>query len=298
MIAADRLAKETRLASCYEDAARYKVLALRGIRRDLAVFSKENSLGVLAASISMMHAQETPEDWHKMSTGTMAVMDTMRPWLDATPFWPVLQHMFPDERPSAMDACVGHHRDGAIRMENPDASVIFVSTTDAVSFLLEHGITAVTQLATCLKQSRNLSATARELADTLSIAQARQTSNKKQDPYWLAHPFCEITHRASIPLCDVEFSQPLVLALLAHMYAAMIVLAMLHPELDTAGWIAIRITSLDALAQHFESVSEVHCEACRRDHATQDLLAFPWNAVRAYRKWQADRHRQDLEVAA
>jgi hypothetical protein len=136
MIAADRLAKETKLSSCYEDAARYKVLALRGIRCNLASFSKENSLGVLAASISMMHAQETPEDWQKVSTGTMAVIEAMRPWLDLTPFWLVLQHIYPKQHTAPPSVPRQEEDDASITLESTDVVVSFESTKEAISFLL------------------------------------------------------------------------------------------------------------------------------------------------------------------
>jgi len=47
--AANRLGKVTKIASIIEDAARYKILALKGLRQALASFSKDNADGILAA---------------------------------------------------------------------------------------------------------------------------------------------------------------------------------------------------------------------------------------------------------
>ncbi|KAJ9616704.1 hypothetical protein H2200_000423 [Cladophialophora chaetospira] len=287
VVAADRLGKITKLASVMDDAAHYKVLALKGLRQGLATFSKETSDGVLAASISTMFQQQTPADWHRVTQGTAAVMRSMRPWIRSSAHWPVLKHMHHFQEPQY--AII---KQGDMTNVYEDASLPLVtvqSAAAAVDFLMEQGITVLNRFASCIRHKKELSTTVRSLADMLRLAQAKHSAGQKQDPFWLAHPFCDLNNLETISFSEIENSNPFVLILLAHMYSALVVLSMLYPELDSAGIITIRLYSLDALAQHFRSIDTVDCEACNKRHNTQELLAFPWNTVQAYRQWQIDQ---------
>ncbi len=286
VVAADRLGKTTKLASVMEDAEHYKVLALKGLRQALASFSRENSDGVLAASISLMFQQQTPADWQRVTQGTAAVIKSMRPWIRTSAHWPILKHICQVEKsPEA----VMKQEDTSFYDERSPSLVTVHSITAAVEFLLEQGITALNRLAACTRNRKELSTTVRSLADMLRLAQEKHLTGQKHDPFWLAHPFCDLNNRESIAYAEIDNSNPFVLVVLAHMYSALVVLAMLYPELDSAGIIAIRVYSLDALARHFHDVVNIDCEVCHERHGTKELLAFPWNALRAYRQWQVDQ---------
>ena len=292
VVAADRLGKTTKLASVMEDAEHYKSLALKGLRKALANFSRENADGILAASISLMFQQQTPTDWEKVTQGTAAVINSMRPWIRTSAHWPVLKYICQVER--SPDAVV-KQEDTSIHNEGSAPLVTVQSASAAVEFLLEQGITSLNRLATCTRNKKDLSTTVRSLADMLRLAQAKHSTGQKHDPFWLAHPFCDLNNRETIQYAEIDSSNPLVLVVLAHMYSALVVLAMLHPELDSAGIIAIRVYSLDALARHFRDVATIDCEVCHDCHIAKELLAFPWNTVRAYRQLQTDQQSSASE---
>lgn len=282
VLAANRLGKITKLSSVLEDAVHYKTLALRGLRRALASFSKENADGVAAASISLMFQQETPADWERVTKGTEAVIRAMRPWAKMSALEPILKHIYLDEDELMYN--VAEHREEAESIA-PIAMVTLESAAAAVEFLLGQGIASLNRLATCTRSTNPLLSTVRELGDTLRLAQARQSaSSQRHDGFWLAYPFCDLNNRTSLNFDEISSLKPFVLLVLAHMYSAMVVLSMLYPELDRAGLIAIRLHSLDALTRHFQSVQCITCEACSEIHSVQEFLTFPQNAVRAYRQ--------------
>jgi hypothetical protein len=287
VVAANRLGRVTKLASVMEDAERYQGLAIKGLRQALASFSKENADGVLGASISLMNQQQTPAEWQRVTQGTAAVIKAMRPWIRNSAHWPVLKHIY-----HAAESTVVKSEDGS-RPADPKTSCPMVVTVQsvgaAVEFLLDQGVTALNRLATCTKDRKELCTTARGLADMLRLAQAKHRSGQKHDAFWLAHPFCELTNREAISFTDIHASNPFVLVILAHMYSALVVLSMLYPELDSAWFIGIRLHSLDELARHFRNIATIDCDVCRERHNSHELLAFPWNAVQAYRQWRMDR---------
>ena len=285
VVAANRLGKITKLSSIMEDAAYYKALALKGLRRALDCFSQENSDGVLAASISLLYQQQTPADWHRVTQGTAAVINAMRPWVRSSAHWPVLQHIHPVEEVQLPVIGV-EGAFGADDLQGMPPLVTVRSVTAAVEFLLEQGIAALNRLSNCMRHRKEFSTMTRGLADMLRLAHVKHSSGQEHDPFWLAYPFCEMTNRESISFTEINSSKPLVLIVLAHTYSALVVLSILYPELDGAGFIAIRLYSLDELAKHFRNVATVECDVCHDAHSTQELLAFPWNAMRAYRQWQ------------
>jgi hypothetical protein len=290
VVAANRLGRVTKLASVMEDAEHYKVLALKGLRRALASFSKDNADGVLAASISLMYQQQNPADWQRITQGTAAVIQAMRPWATDSAHWPVLKHIYHGEEEQAYNV-VKQEQSHQVSKNSKTTPVLVTvqSVAGAVDFLLEQGVTAMNRLATCTKDRKELTTTARGLADMLRLARARHSAGQRHDPFWLAHPFCEMTNRESISFKEINGSKPMVLIVLAHMYSALVVLAMLYPELDGAGFIAIRLYSLNALAQHFRHIATIDCGACGEAHTSEELLAFPWNAAQAYRQWDMNR---------
>ncbi|OQV00857.1 hypothetical protein CLAIMM_06299 [Cladophialophora immunda] len=290
--AANRIGKLTKMASVMEDAAWYRSLALKGLQQALACFSRENADGVLAASLSFMYNQSTPADLRRIMQGTAAVVEAMRPWAAYSGARLLLEHIYPDKEDSQYPA--RQHGDNSYPPEpttSVSAPLVTVqSATAAIEFLLEQGLTAMNRLATCIRHKKELSTTARGLADMLRMAQAEHHLNgQKYDPFWLVHPFCGMTSRESISFTDISSSQPFILVFLAHLYSALVVIAMLYPELDTAGFVTIRLHSLDALTRHFDPIATIACETCREAHSCQELLAFPWNVLQTYRKWQMDR---------
>lgn len=290
VLAANRLGKITKLASVLEDAVHYKTLALRGLRRALASFSKENADGVAAASISLMFQQQTPADWERVTKGTEAVIKAMRPWAKMSALEPILKHIYLDK--DEMTYMPDHPEIESIM--TPDM-VTVESAAAASEFLLGQGIASLNRLATCTRNNNPLLSTVRELGDTLRLAQARQSvSGQRYDPFWLAHPFCDLNNRTSLNFDEISSLKPFVLLVLAHMYSGMVVLSMLYPELDRAGLIAIRLRSLDALTRHFQTVQCIACEACREVHGTQEFLTFPQNAIRACRQ----QRRTNLQSSA
>jgi hypothetical protein len=294
VLAANRLGRLTKQASIMEDAARYKILAIKGLREALACFSRENADGVLAASVILMYQQQTPADWQKISQGTAAVMKNMRPWARSSGYWPVLQHIYmPDLTAHCRIVTNKETCSDQKTLQHSSPLVTLRSLTAAVNFLLDQGLTAMGRLLTCLRTRKQLAFTIRGLADMLRLAQVRQSTGQRHDAFWLAYPFSDsLTNREAISFAEIHASDPLMLLVLAYMYSSLAVLSMLYPEIDTAGFIAIRLFSLDNLARHFHSINEVDCKGCGDSHKTQELLAFPWNAVRGYRQWRADLDAQ------
>ncbi|KIW89895.1 uncharacterized protein Z519_09324 [Cladophialophora bantiana CBS 173.52] len=287
--AASRIGKLTRMASVMEDAVRYRSLALKGLQQALASFSRENADGVLAASISFMFNQPTPADLRRITQGTVAVVEAMRPWAASSGARPLLDHIYPVQQDARCP--LTQHAEIPCSPE-PTVStplVMVQSATAAIEFLLEQGLTALNRLAMCIKHMKELSTAARGLADMLRMAQAEHLNGQKHDPFWLVHPFSGLTSRESISFSDITSSKPFVLVFLAHLYSALVVVSMLYPELDAAGFVSIRLYSLDALTRHFEPMTAIDCETCREAHGCQELLAFPWNVLQANRKWQMDR---------
>ncbi|OAL39818.1 hypothetical protein AYO20_00730 [Fonsecaea nubica] len=289
--AADRIGKLTRMASVMEDAVWYRSLALKGLQQALASFSRENADGVLAASISLMFNQPTPTDWRRVMQGTAAVAEAMRPWAAFSGIRRMWEHIHPDVQDSQCAALQdGNTSSYPSEPSTSSAPMVTVqSSTAAVAFLLEQGLTAMNRLVTCIRHMKELSTTVRGLADMLRMAQEHHLTGQKYDPFWLAHPFCGMTNRESISFADISRSKPFVLVFLAHLYSALVVLSMLYPELDIAGFATVRLHSLDALIRHFEPIATIHCDACRGAHSCKELLAFPGNVLQAYRKWQIDR---------
>ncbi|OCT50153.1 hypothetical protein CLCR_07226 [Cladophialophora carrionii] len=287
LVAANRLGRVTKLASVMEDAQHYQGLAIKGLRRALASFSRENADAVLGASISLMNQQQTPAEWQRVTQGTAAVIKAMGPWIRTSSHWPVLKHIY-----HAAESTVVKSEDGAARPTDRTTTCPMVTVQSvgaAVEFLLDQGVTALNRLATCTRDRKELCTTARGLADMLRLAHAKHLAGQKHDPFWLAHPFCELTNREAISFTDIHASNPFVLVILAHMYSALVVLSMLYPELDTAWFIGIRLHSLDELARHFQTVATIDCDVCREPHHSHELLAFPSNAVQAYRQWRSDQ---------
>lgn len=163
------------------------------------------------------------------------------------------------------------------------------SVTEACQYLLEQGILALGRPAICTKNREELSTAAPGPADMLRLAQEKHSSAHTHDPFWLAHPFCELTNRESISFTEINGSKPFVLVGLAPTYSSMVVLSMHYPEIDSAGFIAVRLQSLDALASFVRSTATIDCEICGEAHCCQELIAFPFNSVRPYRQWQMDQ---------
>ncbi|EXJ62117.1 hypothetical protein A1O7_02550 [Cladophialophora yegresii CBS 114405] len=286
LVAANRLGRVTKLASVMEDAQHYQGLAIKGLRRALASFSKENADAVLGASISLMNQQQTPAEWQRVTQGTAAVIKAMGPaWIKTSSHWPVLKHIY-----HATESTTVVKSEPSADPKTTCPMVTVQSVGAAVEFLLDQGVTALNRLATCTRARKELCTTARGLADMLRLAHAKHQAGQKHDPFWLAHPFCELTNREAISFTDIHASNPFVLVILAHMYSALVVLSMLYPELDTAWFIGIRLHSLDGLARYFRTVAAIDCEVCREAHNSHELLAFPCNAMQAYRQWRRDQH--------
>ncbi|KIW70443.1 hypothetical protein PV04_02712 [Phialophora macrospora] len=295
LVAANRLGRVTKLASVMEDAERYQGLAIKGLRQALASFSKENADAVLGASISLMNQQQTPAEWQRVTQGTAAVIKAMGPWIRTSSHWPVLKHIY-----HAAEATAVKSEDGARPVDSKTSCPMVVtvhSVGAAVEFLLEQGVTALNRLATCTKDRKELCTAARGLADMLRLAQVKHQAGQKHNAFWLAHPFCELTNREAISFTDIHASNPFFLVILAHMYSSLVVLSMLYPELDSAWFIGIRLYSLDELARHFQNIATIDCDVCREPHNSRELLAFPWNAVQAYRQWRMDRQSASSQEA-
>ncbi|KIY02243.1 uncharacterized protein Z520_02381 [Fonsecaea multimorphosa CBS 102226] len=287
--AASRIGKLTKMASVMEDAVWYRSLALKGLQQALACFSRENADGVLAASISLMFNQQTPADLRRVMQGTQAVVEAMRPWAASSGVRLLYERIDPDTQDSQSPTL---EQQGSSYCPKPTISAPLVtvqSAKAAVEFLLEQGLTAMNRLVTCFRNKKELCTTVRGLADMLRMAQAKHSNGQKYDPFWLVHPFCGMTSREAISFSDISGSKPLILVFLAHLYSALVVVSMLYPELDTAGFVTIRLHSLDALTRHFEPIATIACETCGEAHSCQELLAFPWNILQTYRKWQMDR---------
>ncbi|OAP56216.1 hypothetical protein AYL99_09395 [Fonsecaea erecta] len=290
--AATRIGKLTKMASVMEDAVWYRSLALKGLQQALACFSKENADGVLAASISFMFNQPTPADLRRVLQGTTAVVDAMRPWAASSGVRALYELVYTDEAETQYPDHPEQQSTGSYCTEPATTSAPLVtvqSATAAVEFLLEQGLTAMNRLTVCIRHMKELATTARGLADMLRMAQAKHLNGQKYDPFWLVHPFCGMTSREAISFSDIRGSKPFILLFLAHLYSAVVVVSMLYPELDTAGFVTVRLYSLDALRRHFEPIATVECDTCGEAHRCQELMAFPWNVLQTYRKWRVDR---------
>ncbi|KEF51176.1 uncharacterized protein A1O9_12790 [Exophiala aquamarina CBS 119918] len=59
VISAKRLAHVTKEAGILDDAAKHHALAVQGLRKELATFSRENADAVLCGSILLLFQQDT-----------------------------------------------------------------------------------------------------------------------------------------------------------------------------------------------------------------------------------------------
>jgi hypothetical protein len=198
----------------------------------------------------------------------------MRPWIKESVFFRFLDH----------DALVAYQQRGAVADDAHYRVPILES-------LLAEGISSLNRLASCPKDSPDLSAIIRQLRDTCRIVYERPSNRSAEDQFKLVHPFAAWMDKYSISYVAISEGDSLVLVILAHFYAVVVTLAIVFPGIDLPLVTPIPLESIIKVDQILRRKPGFFCANCKAYHCQIELMAFPLNTVSVFRELQGSKFK-------
>ncbi|KAE9373902.1 hypothetical protein N431DRAFT_504404 [Stipitochalara longipes BDJ] len=267
---AGRLALVTKLSAAFEDAARYRSLAMQGLNQAINSFSKDNADAILCASLCLSDQEPDWRAWKTLMTGTCAVVNEMRPWIKESVFF-----RFLDFR-----GCANSER--CIDFGNSTIANDGHGCVPILKSVLAQGISSLNGLSSCAKDRPDLSALVRHLRDTCRVVHDRSSNWSVEDQFRLMHPFSAWMNKYTISYIAISEGDPIVLATLAHFFAVVVTLDLAFPDINLLLVSPIRLQSIIEVGRVLRTKPAFFCGSCRIVHEEQDLMAFPLNTVHVY----------------
>lgn len=150
--------------------------------------------------------------------------------------------------------------------------------------LFDEGINAINRLTTCFQNDQNIAAVTRQLRDVLTVAHERHQMNiPAKEQYRLIYPFTAwFTKNSAASFIDLSKRDPLLFLFLAHMYAAVITLAVALPKIDYPFLASMRVKGILEISKNMERESWFTCVVCHAFHSFDQMMRFPLRAVEIY----------------
>lgn len=159
-----------------------------------------------------------------------------------------------------------------------------------VSILLLQGIDSLNGLASCLRDDLTLAAMVRQFRDALRLVQQREDLEWSiEDQFKLIHPFSAWITKYAISFIDISEKRSIILAVLAHMYAVVVVLSMALPAVDLPLFASIRIRGILEVDLILGQQPGFLCDTCSTFHVHSKVMDFPLNTVHSYQFFARDR---------
>ena len=249
-------------------AAKYQLLASKGIREALTCFSRANADAILASSILLSVQVSEWRSFKAVGQGMSAVINAMEPWKEESAF---LSHL-----------------ETQVTRLLPVVTLGGLSTSSEesivdISGLLKEGINSLSALEPLVKDRHDLVQIVKELFNFAEKAQGYNCSFPMSAQYKTMHFLRGWLHRLPACLVDVTKGDTVVLVTLAHFFAVALTVAPIFPVVNQIHFVNIRVAAIGDIHQ---GILEAHADTPNDEQVERvaALMIYPLRVVALYQK--------------
>ena len=249
-------------------AAKYQILASKGIREALTHFSRENADAILASSIMLSVQVNEWRSFKAVGQGISAVISAMEPWKEKSAFLSDLE---------AQVTCL------LPTVPTNDSQAPLSQISVEVGDLLKDCINSLSALEPLVRDRVELAQVARELLNFTERVQSHSSSLPLPAQYKTVYFLRGWLYRLPSYLVDVTKGDILVLVTLAHFYAVALMVAPIYPVMNQIQFVNIRVAAIFTIEQGvLDALADMWNAEKGRQAAT--LMAYPLRVASLYQR--------------